>query len=231
MELSSPERRPKAILFDWDNTLVDSWPVIGDALNTALTTFGHDPWSPEQVRSRVRKSMRESFPELFGDKWQDAADVFYARYGAIHADLIEPINYIADMLVELTEMGIYLAVVSNKTGHFLRTEADHLGWAHHFGTIIGAFDAEKDKPAIEPVHLAMVGGPDLGDPWDRADIWFVGDTDIDMECAINANCTPVLLRQNEPEDGEFDVFSPQYQFQTGQALCKSLRTLYADTGI
>ena len=28
---------PKAILFDWDNTLVDNWATIADALNVALT--------------------------------------------------------------------------------------------------------------------------------------------------------------------------------------------------
>ena len=28
--------KPCAILFDWDNTLVDSWPTILDALNTTF---------------------------------------------------------------------------------------------------------------------------------------------------------------------------------------------------
>jgi phosphoglycolate phosphatase len=224
---NSPAHRPKAIIFDWDNTLVDSWPVIGDALNTTLTAYGHEPWTPNEVRSRVRKSMRESFPDLFGDKWQDAAELFYARYGEIHAELIEPIDGIEEMLAELTACEIYLAVVSNKTGKYLRLEADHLDWTRYFGPIIGAMDAKQDKPAKDPVLLAMQDGPILGDPWNPNDIWFVGDTDIDMECALNANCTPVLLRKNTPEPGEFDTFPPQFEFQTGQALCKSLRTLYA----
>jgi len=231
MELTAPTHRPRAILFDWDNTLVDSWPVIGEALNTTLIAFGHAPWTPEEVRNRVRKSMRESFPALFGDQWQDAADVFYARYGAIHAELIEPIAGIDDMLAELTELGIYLAVVSNKTGSYLRLEADHLDWTRYFGLIIGSMDAKKDKPAKDPVLLAMQDGPKLGDPWSPEDIWFVGDTDIDMECAINANCLPVLLRQHEPEVGEFERFTPVLQFRDGQALCNQLRTLYARAGI
>ena len=34
-ELAAPARlpRPRAILFDWDNTLVDSWVTIHEALN------------------------------------------------------------------------------------------------------------------------------------------------------------------------------------------------------
>jgi phosphoglycolate phosphatase len=225
VELSIPQRRPRAILFDWDNTLVDSWPVIGDALNTTLNAFGHKPWTAEEVRTRVRKSLRESFPALFGDRWKEAADVFYARYGAIHADLVQPIPGISEMLSELDEMGIYLAVVSNKTASYLRAEADHLGWARYFGQIVGATDAPQDKPAPDPVHMALVGGPTFDDNWNISDIWFVGDTDIDMECAANANCTPILLRKHPPEENEFANFPPVWKFQNGQALCKRLRTL------
>ena len=56
---------PRAILFDWDNTLVDSWPTILDALNTTFEAFDMAPWSMIEARERVRHSMRDSFPKLF----------------------------------------------------------------------------------------------------------------------------------------------------------------------
>ena len=37
-------------------------------------------------------------------------------------------------------------VVSNKAGRFLRAEVTHLGWAGHFGAVVGAGDASADKP-------------------------------------------------------------------------------------
>ncbi len=64
--------RPKAVLFDWDNTLIDSWPVIFEATNATLTEFGHDPWTLEEIKGRVRKSLRNAFPEYYGDRWQEA---------------------------------------------------------------------------------------------------------------------------------------------------------------
>jgi len=85
--------------------------------------------------------------------------------------------------------GIYLAVVSNKTGKYLRKEAAHLGWTEHFGRLIGAQDAERDKPAIDPVIMAM-------EPSGRAlgpDVWFVGDAAIDVECARVAGCSAILV--------------------------------------
>lgn len=68
---------------------MSSWPVIHDALNVTLTTYGLKPWTLEETTVRVRKSMRDSFPALFGDDWEAAGEVFYERYAAIH---IEKLN-------------------------------------------------------------------------------------------------------------------------------------------
>lgn len=213
--------RPRAIIFDWDNTLVDSWPPIQDALNTTLTTFGHQPWTMQETRQRVRKSLRDTFPGLFGDKWEDAADVFYGRYEEIHAKEVTAFSGSQAMLADLSEIGIYLGVVSNKRGDFLRKEASSLKWDRYFGQIIGANDAPKDKPATDPVHMALSGADlVLNDT-----IWFVGDADIDLECAVNADCVPVLMRPDPPDTGEFSTHKPHFYFENAEALCNHVRNL------
>jgi len=187
---SRPNARPRAIIFDWDNTLVDSWVVIQDALNTTFREFGVTEWTLEETKVRVAKSMRDSFPELFGEQWEAAGKAFYGHFEAIHLDRLTPLPGAAEMLAELSDLGIYLGVVSNKTGKLLRLEAEKLGWNKHFGNIIGATDAPRDKPAKDPVLMALDGSgiqPGL-------DVWFAGDARIDMECALNAGCTPVLVR-------------------------------------
>ena len=197
-------QKPKAILFDWDNTLVDSWAIIFDSLNFTLEEFGQEPWSMEQTRDRVRKSLRDSFPGLFGDDWKKAADVFYARFDEIHIRQLTPIDGAADMLARLASQDLYLAVVSNKRGEYLRKEAQHLGWDRHFSKLVGALDAQNDKPSVEPVELALSDSS-----FTRGqDIWFVGDADIDMECAINADLAPVLLRPEAPKPDEFKDHPP-----------------------
>ena len=113
--------RPKAIIFDWDNTLVDSWLIIQDALNATFREFDVEEWTLEETKARVAKSLRDSFPELFGDRWEEAKDVFYGHFKAIHLDRLTPLPGAADMLAELVEEGIYLGVVSNKTGTLLLT--------------------------------------------------------------------------------------------------------------
>ena len=61
-----PVALPKAILFDWDNTLIDSWSVILAAMNHTLVELGHEPWSRVEIEARARLSLRDSFPTLFG---------------------------------------------------------------------------------------------------------------------------------------------------------------------
>ncbi len=187
--IETPIPNPGAVIFDWDNTLVDTFPVIRDALNTTLVAFGHSPWTMDETRRRVRRSARESFPELFGDDWESAMEVFYCRYYEIHTDELKIIAGARELIELLASRSIILSVVSNKRGDVLRTEVAHLGWTDYFSALVGANDAPRDKPARDPVDLALRGTNIQTGP----DVWFIGDADIDLECAKNADCTAILV--------------------------------------
>jgi len=215
------QTRPKAIIFDWDNTLVDSWSIIQDALNATFVEYGIAPWSLIETKARVAKSLRDSFPELFGDAWEAAGKVFYGHFEAIHLDRLTPLPGAAEMLAELSKLDIYLGVVSNKTGKLLRAEAQKLGWGKHFGHIIGAMDAPRDKPATDPVTMALQGSGIEPGPH----VWFAGDARIDMECALNSGCTPVLVRAEPPTNGEFTGADPALYLDTPLGLSNLAKNL------
>ena len=208
---------PSAIIFDWDNTLVDTWPVIHESMNTTLKHFGFELWSIEETESRVRRSLREAFPDLFGDEWELARDIFYKRFRKIHLERLVALQGAEGLLNLLHSKKVYLGVVSNKSGENLRREANHLDWNKYFEKIVGAMDAKKDKPAIEPVLMVLEGSkirPSL-------DVWFIGDTKIDMECAYNSGCLPILIRNTPPKSEEFGKFMPEMHFSG----CDMLTTL------
>ena len=115
-------RRPQAILFDWDNTLVDSWATIHDALNFLMQAMDKPEWSMAETRERVRLSLRESFPVHFGERWEEAREIYLDRFRAIHLDRLTALPGREAMLRSLVKTGIYLGVVSNKTGPLLRRE-------------------------------------------------------------------------------------------------------------
>src|SRR3954466_10132322 len=79
-------RSPRAILFDWDNTLVDTWATIHEALNFLMRAMGRPEWSLAETREKVRLSLREAFPLYFGDRWEEARDIYLERFRAIHLE-------------------------------------------------------------------------------------------------------------------------------------------------
>jgi phosphoglycolate phosphatase len=212
--------RPRAIVFDWDNTLVDSWATIHNALNFLMTAMERPLWTIDETRERVRLSLREAFPVIFGERWEEAQRIYLDRFRAIHLERLTALPGREVMLSHLASDSYYLAVVSNKTGAVLRTEATHIGWTRFFGAIVGAGDAHTDKPHRAPVELALLpGGIAPG-----ADVWFVGDTAIDVECARAAGCVPVLLGV-DGTTAEFAQFPPVLTFADGDSLFQALRGL------
>ena len=215
-------RRPRALLFDWDNTLIDSWGAIHHALATTFRAMGQEPWSYEETVQRVRASTRDSFPVLFGARAEEAMAVFYRTFEADHLEKLRARAGAEEMLRALVaDSGFYLAVVSNKKGYILRREVAHLGWAGLFSRLIGANDAARDKPAVEAVEMGLEGSGLQPGPA----VWFVGDTDIDMQCAVNSGCIPILVRLHPPEEGEFGEAEPQVHFSDCTALLGTVQSM------
>jgi len=195
---------PRAILFDWDNTLVDGWAAIEAGLNAAFREFGLPQWNRAQVLANVRRALRESFPELFGTEWERARDIFCAEVRACHLQVLHPMPGAAAAL-EAGAALLPMGVVSNKQGPLLRAEAAHLGWDRHFGPLIGAGDAAADKPNPAPILMALES---LGlSP--APDIWYVGDTALDMQAARAAGVRAVLMGDASHDGGIAGVGADQ----------------------
>ena len=135
---------PRAILFDWDDTLAENWGALTHACNAALSAFGLSSISEDDVRARSGMSLRQQFPKLFGDRWQDAQDVFYKAYRQRHIDTLQVRPGAESLLRELRRRGIRMAIASNKNGDVLRREVSALGWDPFFAHVVGAMDAPAD---------------------------------------------------------------------------------------
>lgn len=209
---------PRAVLFDWDNTLVDSWGSIQTAMNATLTAMGHETWDLAETKRRVALSMRDAFPAMFGERWPEARDIFYASFASIHLDRLEPLPGAAEILRRLQNAGIPLAVISNKSGKFIRKEVEFLGWNGFFQHLNGAGDSSADKPSDAPVRDALAA---MGVTVDY-NVWLIGDASVDMECASNAGIQPLLVKHDPWRGGEFDRHPPARHFQSWGAFGRYL---------
>jgi phosphoglycolate phosphatase len=209
---------PTVLLYDWDNTLVDGWAAVAAALNAVFADFNMPSWTSEDTRARARLSLRESFPPMFGDRWEHARDLFYASFRDQHLDHLRPMQGAADALAAGAPWP--QGVVSNKVGNFLRAEVAHLGWTDHFRAVIGAGDATADKPDPAPIHLAL---QQLGFHAD-ASVWYLGDTALDMQTARAAGVTAVLIGDAGHDLGIAHA-APDIHFPSAHDLATHLRAL------
>jgi phosphoglycolate phosphatase len=199
---------PRAMLFDWDGTLVDTWKAIIAAYNITRITMGMDPWDETTARQNIRKSWRDAFPEVFGDRWQEASKIYREQYGNINHESIDCMHGAFEFLHDLRAAGVYVCVVSNKSGPFLRNEVKYFNWDNYFTRTIGAGDAARDKPNPDPVILALAGSAIAPGP----DVWFIGDTGMDLQVAHATGCTPILVNGHNLKPGEREHFPPAAEF-------------------
>jgi phosphoglycolate phosphatase len=212
-------KRPDAILWDWDNTLVDGWAAIERGLNATFRAFAMPEWDRTQVLANVRHSLRDSFPKLFGADWERARDIFYTEVRACHLDVLDPMPGAEAAILAAAALGPQ-AVVSNKQGPLLRAEAAHLGWAAHFAALVGAGDAASDKPDAAPLRMAMTEAAIR----DGALVWYVGDTVLDMQAARAAGCVAVLVG-GAPHDGGVAAAQPDLAFANATQLAHAFARL------
>lgn len=193
---------PEVAIFDWDNTLVNAWPLIYKALRDTFLHFGKKPWSYEETKINVHRALRETFPKWFPNNWQEAAKYYRIAY-AKYMSLLEPEEDAEKVLVALKTHGTKVALVSNKKFDLLNEEIKLLGWHKYFQSIIGSGDLDVDKPHPKTIEVSL---KNLGVP-NSKNIWFVGDSVSDMEVAYAAEILPVYYG---PEDYDNERFQHCY---------------------
>ena len=215
-------RLPKAIIFDWDNTIVDTWPIIHLALEATFKTFNKPFWSFEHTKNNVHLSLKDSFPQIFGDQTEEAAQIYYDNYTSNSLNKLTVLEGAQELLELISkEYGIYTAVLSNKKGEYLRREAELLDLSQYFKILIGSLDTEFDKPSIIPLQKSL----SLSNFNLDSNIWMVGDSIIDMECAYNANITPILYGESQATVKISSLFPPKIHFTDYKSFTNHMQNL------
>jgi phosphoglycolate phosphatase len=180
--------KPRAVLFDWDGTVVDSFDAIHAAHNLVRSHFGLANFTSDELRQAVKiGTSREIFTHIYGpDRVQEALDLYYGAIPRLRSQNLAVCQGALEFVTALHHAHIPMGVVSNMAAAPLRDEIDHLGWASYFDVVMGAGDAPRGKPAPDAVFLAF---DRLDIPRAQADqVWFVGDMETDEKAAHASGC-------------------------------------------
>lgn len=176
---TGPARRPRAVLFDFDGTLADSYPAIAASVNHVRAAHRLPPLPESEVRRHVGRGpaylLEHTVPG--GDV---PADV--ARYRAHHPSVMRQgtrlFPGVADTLAALQAAGLRLGVCSNKPVAFTRDLLTAFGLASRFDAVLGPEDVPRPKPAPD---MLRAGLERLGVA--PADALYVGDMTVDIQTA------------------------------------------------
>lgn len=182
----------KGVIFDLDGTLLDTIADLSDSVNEVLRQFGHPEHTYGEYKLLIGKGFRNLLENSFpAGSWEEktideALAVFLETYDKKYMDKTAPYEGIDQMLDELNEMGIKIAVNSNK-----RTDYTNALIQKFFGRIpfVGVFGERAGIPKKPDPASALELAEKMG--LEPGQILYVGDSKTDMVTAANAGMTSV----------------------------------------
>lgn len=205
----------QVVLFDWDGTLVDSMPLVLAGHNVVRAHFGLGAWSVEDALTKATKSARENFAALYDDRADEADKIFYEYVNRHRFQEIKPMVYTSECLKAFKANGVVMGVVSNKKHEYLNVEIPHFKWEKYFDVTVGAGEAARDKPAADPINLALSR---LHPAPKKPQVLYVGDTEVDLLAARNAGVDCAYVHHGKPDIRLIESYAPVWSGTTLSAL-------------
>ena len=181
--------RFRAVLFDFDGTLADSYAAITASVNHVLQHHGRPTLTEEKVRTLVGHGLQQLMNTILPGIDADAAAKLYREHHPTvmksHTKLLPGV---ADGLAALKTAGVKLGVCSNKPAYFTRALLGMLGIDDNVDVVFGPDDVGAAKPDPTMVLKAL---EKLGVPKDEA--LYVGDMEVDIETGRRAEIETWVL--------------------------------------
>lgn len=170
----------KAILFDFDGTLLNTNDLIFESYSQAFKTVLHRDVTEDEIHDMYGKPLYSSLAK-YGE-YQDEIYRVYREYNEKNHDrLVKFFDGAAEGVRKLHDSGYKTAVVTSKRLITLKRGIALMGLEDCFDTLITPDDTEKHKPDPEPILEACrrLGAK----PCESV---MVGDSIFDLQCGKNA---------------------------------------------
>lgn len=181
--MSKPPRRVaalfRAVLFDFDGTLADSYASITASVNHVRALYGLPPLGEPEVRRHVGRAagylLQHTVP---AGSLEDNMATYRAHHPSVLRSGTRLLPGAAECLRALHERGLLLGICSNKPVHFTHQLIDYLGIASYLNVVLGPEDVPRPKPAPDMLRVALTR---LNVTADQA--LYVGDMGVDIQTA------------------------------------------------
>lgn len=182
----------KLVIFDLDGTILDTLEDLADSVNYALSAHGYPTRTMEEIRRFVGNGLLMLVrlaltPETDETVVQEVLATQKTYYKEHCADKTKPYDGVIELLTELKEAGCKMAVVSNKADYAVQILCEQY-FKGLFDLTVGERENVRKKPAPDAVNMVL---KEL--QTDRKNAIYVGDSEVDIETAQNADMKAILV--------------------------------------
>ena len=200
----------KLFIFDLDGTLLDTVADLGNSCNHVFTEAGF-PTHPidayyKFVGNGIAKLIERALPadEATAENIEKLLPPFRAYYNLHMADDTKPYRGVCELLAELQQKGVAIAVASNKyqaaTENLVKKYFPEIYFVAVFG--------QRDNVPVKPDPAIVRDIQQAAGIEDTAEIIYIGDSLVDLNTAKNSNvefaavtwgfCPRESLAENNP---------------------------------
>jgi phosphoglycolate phosphatase len=187
---------PQLIMFDLDGTLVDSVPDLATAMDSALSDYGFPCvgearvrlWVGNGAQVLVERALEFVMPEYSDDMCAQVLAAFLVNYENCLAEKSSLYLGVYEALHYFEELGLPMAIVTNKPVAFVGPLLEGLGIAAFFSSVLGGDSLHAKKPDPLPLNTLLAHYEVKPE---RA--LMIGDSISDLLAARSAGCPVVLV--------------------------------------
>lgn len=176
------------IIWDWDNTLMNTRPAVAAGLQDLATHYGQSPVSDEEIVNVMTRHRGEFWQKRFQDDIVSAVEYYIDCY-LKHLDLAQPFEKTTAVLKAVANQHIPQVLLSNKNHDSLLKEVAWHGLESYFSAVLGTTDfiGKPDPLFVRPILKQFR----------PRKIILIGDGQSDMDMARNIGATAVLVHRPE----------------------------------
>ncbi len=209
----------KAVLFDLDGTLIDSYDLLIDSFRYSTQTVLNRTIPDEKLMAKVGQPLVTQMEEFAADEAQrdELVQAYRLHNDEVHDNLVKVFPGTARMLYALKNAGFLLGVVTSKR-HVAAVRGLHcFGLEDLFEFILSPDDWPQHKPDPGPV----LHGCELIDV-DPAAAMYVGDSPFDIRAGNDAGCQTIAVLWGMFTREQLLAESPTYVCSTTDEILQIL---------
>jgi HAD superfamily hydrolase (TIGR01549 family) len=205
----------RAVLFDWDGTIVDSAEATYRCYVRLFESY-RIPFDRERFQQTYSPAWYRTY-EALGlptKSWEEADARWLVFYAAEESVCLSGVR---EGLMRLQQAGIVLGIVTSGERDRVARELQGLGMSDVFKAVVSADDVEKRKPDPEPLVLGL---EKLGTP--AAEAAYIGDSPEDVEMARAAGVYVIGVPGPFPNREELKASGPDLLRDSMEAAVAAL---------